>query len=155
MKSRGYTIVELIIVITIMGILISLGTVGMLKSQANSRDSERKADIDAIALHLESFYGSNGKYPSTDQNLTSLLIDIDPKSFNDPLKLASETSSLAYADSADPQTSISTNKYIYQPLYLNGSIWQICAATSQECRKFVLYVKLEDGHTYQKESKNQ
>lgn len=167
MKLRGYTIVELVIVITIMGILLSLGTVGMLNSQSSGRDSERKADIDAIALHLENLYSSgnteksfaSGRYPSTSatelgSNPASLLRDIDPKSLDTPP--ASGTSNLDYALTASDQTSIaSINKYLYQPLWYDGTTWQICDSPSEECRKFVLYAKLEDGNTYKKESKNQ
>lgn len=166
MKLRGYTIVELIIVITIMGILLSLGTVSMLNSQASGRDSERKADIDAIALHLENLYLSgnadksfnSGRYPSTAElgtNPASYLRDIDPKSLDAPP--ASGVSDLIYAsDTNIPTTSAtSIDKYMYQPLYLNGSTWQICTAAIQECRKFVLYAKLENGTPYQIESKNQ
>ena len=55
-KKRGFTIVELVVVMTIMGILLTLGIVGLGASQANARDTERKSDIEAIAKGLESRY---------------------------------------------------------------------------------------------------
>ena len=55
MKRRGFTIVELIIVITIMGTLLILGVVNLRGSQANSRDAERRTDIETIATHMETF----------------------------------------------------------------------------------------------------
>lgn len=58
MNRRGFTIIELVIVITIMGILMTLGVVNLRSSQANSRDTERRLDIDTIAQHLESYYSS-------------------------------------------------------------------------------------------------
>ena len=64
MNRRGFTITELLIVIVIMGILLTLGVVNLRGSQVNSRDSERKSDIDALALHLESYY-SNGNDSTT------------------------------------------------------------------------------------------
>ena len=77
MNRRGFTIVELLIVITIMGILLVLGVANLRSSQISARDSERKTDIDSIALHLDTYYTSGsdysttfGKYPST--TLTSL-----------------------------------------------------------------------------------
>jgi prepilin-type N-terminal cleavage/methylation domain-containing protein len=56
MRTRGFTIVEVIVTITIMGILLTLAVVGVGATQMNARDNERKADIEAISLHLESFY---------------------------------------------------------------------------------------------------
>jgi len=58
MKRRGFTIIELIIVVTIMGILLTIGVVNLRGSQANGRDAERKVDVDTIALHLETYYTS-------------------------------------------------------------------------------------------------
>ncbi len=54
--KRAFTIIELIIVITIMGILVTLGVVNLRGSQSNGRDAERKVDIETIATHLESYY---------------------------------------------------------------------------------------------------
>jgi len=50
MKRRGFTIIELIIVVTIMGILLTIGVVNLRGSQANGRDAERKVDVDTIAF---------------------------------------------------------------------------------------------------------
>lgn len=58
MKSRGFTIVELIVTITIMAILLTLGVVNLRSSQANARDAERKTDIESLATNLETFYNS-------------------------------------------------------------------------------------------------
>jgi len=68
MNRRGFTIVELIITISIMAILLTLGTISLSDSQANARDSERKTDINTIALHLETFYisGTNSSTILTD-----------------------------------------------------------------------------------------
>lgn len=56
MNRRGFTIVELVVVMTIMAILLVLGFVGFASSQANARDAERSADINAIAKGLEIRY---------------------------------------------------------------------------------------------------
>lgn len=59
MQSRhGFTIIELIIVITIMGILMTLSVVSMTKNEANARDTERNNDIANIARGLENRYNS-------------------------------------------------------------------------------------------------
>lgn len=58
MNRRGFTIVELIITISIMAILLTLGTISLSGSQANARDSERKTDIESVSQHLETYYTS-------------------------------------------------------------------------------------------------
>jgi prepilin-type N-terminal cleavage/methylation domain-containing protein len=75
MNRRGFTIVELVVVMTIMAILLTLGLVGFANSQANARDADRSADINAIAKGLEirytrgnpsatAAYITQGSYPS-------------------------------------------------------------------------------------------
>lgn len=75
MNRRGFTIVELVVVMTIMAILLGLGLAGFASSQANARDAERDSDVDAIAKGLEirysrgnssatSAYITQGSYPS-------------------------------------------------------------------------------------------
>jgi len=65
MNRRGFTITELLIVIVVMGILLTLGVVNLRGSQVSSRDSERKSDIDALALHLESYYNNGNDSTQT------------------------------------------------------------------------------------------
>jgi len=50
---RGLTLIELLVVISIIGILASLATYAYADSQAKSRDSRRKANLDAIRKALE------------------------------------------------------------------------------------------------------
>lgn len=66
MKCRGFTLMELLIVIAIIGILISLGTVSYTSAQKKSRDSRRMQDARAIQNAFEQYYAdNNGNYPST------------------------------------------------------------------------------------------
>lgn len=54
--KRGFTIVEIIVVITVIGILASLATVQALRSQIIARDRERSDDTKAIKIILEDIY---------------------------------------------------------------------------------------------------
>lgn len=55
-KRRGFTIVELMIVIAIMGILLVVGVVSFRGYQASARDKERESDVLALQAYLESIY---------------------------------------------------------------------------------------------------
>lgn len=173
MNRRGFTIVELLIVLTIMGILLTLGVANLRGTQVNARDSERKTDVETIALHLETYYQSGsdtvsspGDYPSTvlttsgTPYIQQVLRDIDINSLMAPgitdpaqtfIKATNTTQTTA---GVLPQPTV--DQYVYQPLQLNGSTWSLCTLEAQECRKFNIYYRLEADNSIQLvTSKNQ
>ena len=62
--TRGFTIVELLIVIVIIAILAVITIVAFNGVQARARDSHRQADVKAITKALELYYIDNGKFPN-------------------------------------------------------------------------------------------
>ncbi|MBI4036814.1 prepilin-type N-terminal cleavage/methylation domain-containing protein [Candidatus Daviesbacteria bacterium] len=60
--SKGFTLVELLVVVTIIAILAVVGLVVFSNIQKSARDSRRRADIEAIAKAYEVKYNSNGSY---------------------------------------------------------------------------------------------
>lgn len=166
MTHRGFTIVELIIVVAIMGILLVLGVVNLRNSQISARDTERKADVDAIVLNFEKYYNtgnyelgrSPGTYPSsttgggTNAGMLAILPDMDPKSLVAPghTDLSYVSFIPATCTGTCPQTAATVtpqptiDQYIYQPLQSDGSL---CTNVSQGCRKFNIYYRLEIATT--------
>jgi prepilin-type N-terminal cleavage/methylation domain-containing protein len=69
-RHVGFTLVELLITITIMVILMTLAVFSLRSVQANARDEERETDISAIARGLEQRYvnGSPSSPPIRDVN---------------------------------------------------------------------------------------
>lgn len=74
-SKRGFTVVELVVVMVVMAILLTLGVLNLTASQVSARNAERVADIETIAKGLEARYlkGSpaavasfikQGSYPS-------------------------------------------------------------------------------------------
>ena len=63
-KQRGFTIVELLIVIVVIGILAALVITTFTGIQQKARDTERTTDVKAIHGQVEAYYAQNGKYPT-------------------------------------------------------------------------------------------
>lgn len=62
--QKGFTIVELLIVIVIIGILAALVFVQFNNMQARGRDAERKADLRLVESKLAEYYADEGEYPT-------------------------------------------------------------------------------------------
>ncbi len=71
MFKKGFTLVELVIVIAIMGFLMSIVVVSFNNVRAQSRDQRRISDMASIQLALEQYFNKNGQYPITISQLLS------------------------------------------------------------------------------------
>lgn len=58
----GFTLIELMVVVTIIGILTSAGILVFTNAQQNARDKARIADVHAVAKLMEQYYQENGEY---------------------------------------------------------------------------------------------
>lgn len=63
-KQKGFTIVELLIVIVVIGILAAITIVAYNGIQQRARDSERQAEMKSVEKALEMYYVDNGGYPT-------------------------------------------------------------------------------------------
>lgn len=54
-NKRGFTIIEVLVIVVVISILVSVVVVGYGNYQANNRDSERKSDLQQIAAALKSY----------------------------------------------------------------------------------------------------
>src|SRR6187402_2061674 len=86
-KERGFTIIELLIVIAIIGILATLVLTNFRGAQAKGRDTVRQNDINSMYQKLEEYYNDNpdgqGTYP-TETFSVALFPGIDEGAFDDP-----------------------------------------------------------------------
>ncbi len=63
-KQQGFTIVELLIVIVVIGILAALVITTFTGIQQKARNTERETDVKALQGQIEAYYAINGKYPT-------------------------------------------------------------------------------------------
>lgn len=62
--QKGFTLIELLVVIAIIGILSSVVLASMNSARKKARDARRHADLKSLQLALESYYDTNGQYPT-------------------------------------------------------------------------------------------
>lgn len=73
-KQTGFTIVELLIVIVVIGILAAITIVAYNGIQARARDNVRYSDAKVIINALELYKTDHGTYPSSWPNITQTAI---------------------------------------------------------------------------------
>ena len=62
-NKKGFTLVEVLVVIFIIGLLSSIVLVGLGTFRARGRDTRRIADLRSVQTVLELYYAKNGQYP--------------------------------------------------------------------------------------------
>ena len=63
-EERGFTIIELMVVILIIGFLSFLLLTTSSSFNQKERNNERQNDIKALHLQLEAYFAQNAKYPT-------------------------------------------------------------------------------------------
>ncbi len=80
MKARGFTIVELLIVIVVIAILAAISIVAYTGIQERARFSVMQSDLRTINNAIQLYYADNGVYPvgnsSADSNITGRTLNI-------------------------------------------------------------------------------
>ena len=110
-KSKGFTMIELLVVATIMIVLTTVGLVSFQKTTRNSRNAKRKAALETVRQSLVLYRSDLGSYPSgggTASAFNAMLIII--------------TDYVSTANVTDPQN---TDEFVYT-YTSNGSTFSVC-----------------------------
>jgi len=94
--KSGFTLLEILVTISIIVLILSLGVVSYNQVFITSRDSTRKSDIQIISNALEQYKSNTGNYPSNIENISKYLNPIpqDPKTKKDYIYNASPSACL-------------------------------------------------------------
>jgi len=66
MFLKGFTMIELLVVMAILGVLAVVGVQSFRLSQAKSRDARRKSDLEQVQRALEMYVNDHKSYPTSD-----------------------------------------------------------------------------------------
>jgi len=80
-KSQGFTLLEVMVVIVILGILASMVVPNLMGSQERANMQKAVSDVTALETSLSLYKMDNYDYPSTEQGLDALVeqTDIEPE----------------------------------------------------------------------------
>lgn len=64
MRGKGFTLVELLVTISILAILTTIALIYYLGTQSRARDARRKSDLTTIQATLEQYHADQSYYPT-------------------------------------------------------------------------------------------
>ena len=73
---EGFTLVELVVVVLILGIIAAIAAPKMFDVASNSRESSARQNLRIIRNAIEMFYAQNGVYPGQSGGANGLQVDL-------------------------------------------------------------------------------
>jgi type IV pilus assembly protein PilA len=64
-RQKGFTLIELMVVIAVIGILAAIALVSLTGVQRNARDSQRKNDMSTYRTALQRYFTAQESYPTS------------------------------------------------------------------------------------------
>jgi prepilin-type N-terminal cleavage/methylation domain-containing protein len=150
-KSKGFTIVELLIVIVVIGILATLVIVTFTGIQQKARNSQRQTDINAVDSHVEAYYASSGNYPTYAQLNDATWRAANLKGLDPQALVGPKGGTLTHVNGAAAGDSY--NYYATESANSNAECSASGTTDDTACDTFTVAALLEGGSTqYSKKS---
>ncbi len=72
-SEAGFTLVEMLVVITIIGLVMALVGPRVLSDLCDSKEKAAKIQIESFSAALDLYYLDNGAYPTASESLTAIV----------------------------------------------------------------------------------
>ncbi len=141
--SFGFSLIELMIVITIIGLIGGIGASFASSVQKNTRDAQRQADLQVLQSAIQQFYADLNHYPN---GLTSILAGGTALTScsEEPTCLTTKT----YLTKTPKDPNSTTTNYCYKDRFsvTDASPTDSCSSTvnAGTCHFYELYARLEN-----------
>ncbi|MFQ5487016.1 MAG: type II secretion system major pseudopilin GspG [Gammaproteobacteria bacterium] len=83
-RQRGFTLIEVLVVVVILGILAAIIVPNIMDKPAAAKITKAKADTRAIESAMNMYKLDKHDYPSTDEGIEALVPDYLPRNPKDP-----------------------------------------------------------------------
>lgn len=70
-SNRGFTLIELLVVMAVIAILVAIAAPRYFNSVEKSKEAVLKQDLSVMRDAIDKYYGDNGKYPESLDDLVS------------------------------------------------------------------------------------
>lgn len=124
-KQKGFTLIEMVVVIAVIGILMGIAFQGFASIQQNARDTRRASDLRRMQVHLELYNARCFHYPTAGECN-------NPGTSQGTLnrqQLVSNLALIGVNEAEIPRDPIGTREYLYG--FAPGGLSYVVAATME------------------------
>jgi len=134
--EKGFTIIEVVLVLAIAGLIFLMVFIALPALQRNQRDTARKSDVSTVAAGVTQYTGNNrGTFPTTAQ-LASYTTDVSDNTTSVTVKTTAGAQTLAPEDG---------QIIITQKSKCGAATGESIALTTGTTRQYTVVTKLEGG----------
>lgn len=127
MRKNGFTLIEILVVATIIAVLSVIGVASYTSINQRSRNAKRKSDLEQVRSALEMYRADKGYYPGSSTGFIKLTV-LDNGSGSGPL-IPIYMPSVPMDPKSTPQTTID---YFYSPLGTVAPFYSYCICAKLE-----------------------